>query len=58
MGKKIAIAITGASGAIYAKQLLDKLVTLQAQTEEISVVMSDNARYIWRSELNNDDYSR
>jgi 4-hydroxy-3-polyprenylbenzoate decarboxylase len=58
MGKKIAIAITGASGAIYAKQLLDKLVTLQAQTEEISVVMSDNARYIWRSELNNDDYCR
>ena len=56
MGKKIAIAITGASGAIYAKRLLDKLETIPSQTEEVSVVMSDNARYIWQSELNHTHY--
>lgn len=56
MGKKIAVAITGASGAIYAKRLLDKLQSIQSQTEEISVVMSDNARFIWQSELNNSSY--
>ncbi|MEI8111603.1 MAG: UbiX family flavin prenyltransferase [Chitinophagia bacterium] len=58
MGKKIAVAITGASGAIYAKRLLDKLEKIQSQTEEIAVVMSDNARYIWQSELNNSDYTK
>ena len=56
MGKKIAVAITGASGAIYARRLLDKLQAIQSQTAEIAVVMSDNARYIWQSELNNTDY--
>lgn len=58
MGKKIAIAITGASGAIYAKRLLGKLETVSSQTAEVSVVMSDNARYIWQSELNNTDYQK
>lgn len=58
MGKKIAIAITGASGAIYAKRLLDKLETVSSQIAELSVVMSDNARYIWQSEVNNTDYQK
>ena len=53
---KIAIAITGASGSIYAKVLLDKLVLLKDQTQEISLVMSDNAKDIWQYELGNDSY--
>ena len=56
MPKKIAIAITGASGSIYAKVLLDKLVLAKDQYEEVSIVMSKNAKEIWQSELGNEDY--
>lgn len=51
MGKKIAVAITGASGSIYAKLLLDQLTLLPSQLSEVSIVMSDNARAIWKAEL-------
>ena len=33
--KKIAIAVTGASGSIYAKLLMDKLLSLKDQIDEI-----------------------
>jgi 4-hydroxy-3-polyprenylbenzoate decarboxylase len=39
--QKIVVAITGASGSIYAKLLLDKLVLLRSQIEELAVVMSE-----------------
>jgi 4-hydroxy-3-polyprenylbenzoate decarboxylase len=54
--KKIVIAITGASGAIYAKLLLDKLQHLGDQIAQVGVVMSDNARQVWQYELDNEDY--
>lgn len=54
--KKIVIAITGASGAIYAKVLLDKLVLLQNQIEDIGIIMSDNAKDVWQYELDNTSY--
>ncbi|MEY4934106.1 MAG: hypothetical protein RIS64_465 [Bacteroidota bacterium] len=54
--KKIAIAIGGASGAIYAKVLLDKLTQLRSQTAAIGVVMSKNAQFNWKFELGNEDY--
>ena len=50
---KIVLAITGASGAIYAKVLLDKLTTLKSQIESIGLVMSDNAKYVLKQELEN-----
>lgn len=50
------VAITGASGAIYAKALLDKLLLLRGQWEELGVVMSNNAKEIWRTELGNNEY--
>lgn len=53
---KIAVAITGASGSVYAKVLLDKLVLLKDQYEEVSIVMSKNAKEIWHTELGNDAY--
>jgi len=53
---KLIIAVTGASGAIYAKVLFDKLKTLNNQVENIGVIMSDNAKYVWRTELNNNGY--
>jgi 4-hydroxy-3-polyprenylbenzoate decarboxylase len=58
MKKKIIVAITGASGAIYAKLLLDNLLKLSSQIDKVAVVMSDNAKEVWRFELGNDDYDR
>ena len=49
--KKIIVAVGGSSGSIYAKVLLDKLVSLQDQIEEVGIVMSDNAKYNWEFEL-------
>jgi 4-hydroxy-3-polyprenylbenzoate decarboxylase len=57
MKKKIVIAITGASGAIYAKLLLQKLQQLSSQIAEVGVVMSDNAKEVWKFELDNEDYA-
>src|ERR1700743_1678747 len=58
MKKKIVVAITGASGSIYARLLLDKLQELNSQVAEVAVVMSDNAKQVWRFELDNDDYTK
>lgn len=58
MPNKIAIAVTGASGSVYAKVLLDKLVQLKDQYEEVSIVMSTNAKEIWHTELDNQDYTK
>lgn len=55
--KKIAVAITGASGSIYARLLLQKLEGLKDQIAELSLVMTDNARQVWQTELGNDNYS-
>ena len=56
--RRIAVAVTGASGAIYARILFDKLTQLQNQIAEVAVVMSDNARLVWEFELANEDYRR
>lgn len=56
MSNKIAIAITGASGAIYAKLLIEKLLQIQEQWIELSIVMSKNAKEVWLTELQNEDY--
>jgi len=58
MKKKIVVAITGASGAIYASLLFKKLQQLSEQIEEVAVVMSDNAKDVWKFELDNDDYQK
>ncbi len=56
MANKILVAITGASGAIYAKLLLEKLINLKEQWQELSVVMSTNAKQIWETELGDASY--
>jgi 4-hydroxy-3-polyprenylbenzoate decarboxylase len=55
--KKIVVAVCGASGSIYAKLLLDKLVQLSDQLKDVAVVMSDNAKDIWKFELDNETYA-
>ena len=57
MSNKIVVAITGASGAVYAKVLLDKLMQLKDQWQALSVVMSNNAKDVWQAELGNNSYN-
>ncbi|RZL30049.1 MAG: UbiX family flavin prenyltransferase [Pedobacter sp.] len=54
--KKVIVAVTGASGSIYAKLLLDNLAKLDDQIAKVGVVMSDNAKEVWRFELGNEAY--
>jgi len=56
MKNKILIAITGASGSIYAKLLLDKLTQIRGQWLELALVISDNAKKIWQTELGNQGF--
>ena len=56
MKHKIIVAITGASGSIYAKVLLDQLVVLKDQIDTVGIVMSKNAKDVWEFELGNDSY--
>ena len=49
--KKVVLAISGASGSIYARQLISKLLLLKEQWSELAVVMSTNARTVWQTEL-------
>lgn len=49
MKKKIVIAITGASGSLYAKRLMGHLAPLPGL--EVGVVYSRNAPDVWRQEL-------
>lgn len=51
MGKKIIVAITGASGSVYAKRFLEKLKMSSTLVDSCSVVFSKNARDIWFYEL-------
>lgn len=53
---KIIVAITGASGSIYSQLLLNRLSLLKEQWSELSIVITDNAKIIWQTELENDDY--
>ena len=54
--QRIVIAITGASGSVYAKVLLDRLSAIKDQWQELSVVMTDNAKTVWQTELGNEGY--
>jgi len=54
--KKLVIAITGASGSIYTKLLLDKLRQVE-QWDEIAIVMTENAKQVWQTELGNESYT-
>jgi 4-hydroxy-3-polyprenylbenzoate decarboxylase len=55
--RKIVVAITGASGSVYAKVLLDKLLQLNHQWSDVALVMSDNAKTVWQTELSNDSFT-
>jgi len=54
----IIVAVTGASGAIYAKVLFAKLINLKDQIESIGVIFSGNAKDVWEYELGNKSYDQ
>ena len=54
--KKVVVAITGPSGSIYAKISLQQLEALKNQISEVGVIMSDNAKDVWRYELEDDSF--
>jgi len=53
---KVVVAITGASGSIYAKLLLEKMHGIKEQWNELAIVMTENAKQVWQTELGNDNY--
>ena len=55
---KIVLAITGASGSIYPKLLLDKLLHIKDQWSDLAVVMTDNAKLVWETELNDQSFHK
>jgi 4-hydroxy-3-polyprenylbenzoate decarboxylase len=57
MKRKIVIAVTGASGSIYADLLIKKLQQLNDQIDELSLVMTENAKEVWKIELDNDHFT-
>ncbi|HEY5369167.1 MAG TPA: UbiX family flavin prenyltransferase [Hanamia sp.] len=55
---KIIIAISGASGSIYAKVLLDKLFLIKPQWSDLSIVITDNAKIVWQTELGESSFDK
>jgi flavin prenyltransferase len=56
MKKKVVVAISGSSGSIFAKLLLDKLTSIPEQWEAVGVVLSDNAKINWELEVGTSDF--
>ena len=54
--RKVVVAITGASGSLYASILIEKLLAIRSQWETVSIVMTKNAREVWETELGNQSY--
>lgn len=55
---RLVVGVTGASGAIYAKVLFDRLAQLHDQHEAVGVVFSSNAKDVWEYELGNRDFEQ
>ena len=55
---KVVVAITGASGSIYARSLLGKILAMKDQCDELTMVMTENAKQVWETETGNDEYKK
>ncbi|MFN4913404.1 MAG: UbiX family flavin prenyltransferase [Bacteroidota bacterium] len=54
--KRIVVCVTGASGSIYASSLLERLLSLKDQWSELAMVMTVNAKEVWQTELENENW--
>jgi flavin prenyltransferase len=48
---KIIIGITGASGSIYAKLLIENLKLYHSQLSDVAIILSDTGKKVWEYEL-------
>lgn len=55
---KIIVAVSGASGSIYAKVLLDKLSSIKSQWSDLGIIITDNAKIVWNTEIGENDYKK
>lgn len=53
---KLVVAVSGASGSIYAKVLLDTLQRIKHADDDIQLVWSDNAKDVWVQETGYTSY--
>ena len=53
----LVVAVTGASGAIYAQELIYKLTAISEQIEKITLIFSNNAKQIWIEELGESSFN-
>lgn len=56
--QKLVVAVTGASGSVYAKLLFDKLVQIKDQLHEVGIVFSKNAEEIWEYEIGDKSFRK
>lgn len=54
--RKILVAVSGASGSIYASLLMKRLLAVKEQWTEVSVVMTTNAKEVWKTELDHENW--
>lgn len=52
--KKLIVGICGASGSVYAKLFLNKILSEHPAFSHVAVVKSDNAEVVWKTELQED----
>ena len=55
---KLIIGVTGASGAIYAKTLINKINAHPELVQRCDLVFSDQAREVWKYELNDTGFEQ
>ena len=48
---KMIIAVTGASGSVYARRFIHKLCEYKGQMEEIALILSETGQQVWDYEL-------
>jgi 4-hydroxy-3-polyprenylbenzoate decarboxylase len=53
---RVIVAVTGASGSLYARLLLDKLGAMKDRISAAGLVFSSAARQVWAQELGDNSY--
>lgn len=56
--RNIVVAVTGASGSIYAHQLLTQLYSIRSQWNKLALVFSTNGKAVCEYELGKDAFSQ